>query len=608
MSTPPKYKDLAIFRRLLRHTRPYWPHMGAIFALGFVSIPLSLLTPLPLKIVVDSVIGSHPLPGFVETFLPTVGLESRMEILWFAVALLLLVTLLSSLIWLARWLLSEYIGEKMVLDFRCLLFQHAQRLSLAYHDTRGTADSTYRIQYCAPGIRWLLLDDLISFVTEFGTLAAMIYVTARISWELALVALGVCPVLMVLTWRYTPRLRVKWREVTTFEMSAFSVIQEALAAIRVVQAFGQEEREQSRFFDRSRRGFFKRISAVFMQGSFDLSTGMTIGIGTAAVLFIGVSQVLAEEITVGELLLIMAYLAQLYTPMRAIGKRIARQQEKLASVERVFALLDEVPAVVERKGAKPVSRVLGAVSFKNVSFSYDDTHSVLRDISLDVPAGASVGLAGETGAGKTTLVTLLTRFYDPTEGEILIDGRDLRDYKLADLRDQFSIVLQEPVLFSSSIAANIAYARPDASMDEIVAATAAAKAHDFIVDLPEGYDTLVGERGMRLSGGERQRISLARAFLKDAPLLILDEPTSSVDIRTEAGIMGAMGRLMKGRTTFLIAHRPSTLKGCDLLLVIENGRVANLTSDVAGGLSVLADFSKDNLEIDTLDLRGAAQS
>jgi ATP-binding cassette subfamily B protein len=286
-----------------------------------------------------------------------------------------------------------------------------------------------------------------------------------------------------------------------------------------------------------------------------------------------VHDIKAGTLTLGNLLLVMGYLAQLYTPMRTLGRKMATMQGHLVGAERAFALLDEMPDVIERPNARPLKDALGAMAFENVSFSYGEDLPVLQDITFDVPPGACIGLVGTTGAGKTTLVNMLTRFYDPSHGRILLDGIDLRDYKLADLRNQFAIVLQEPVLFSSSVAENIAYARPDASEEEIIAAARAANAHDFISRLPQGYDTVVGERGMRLSGGERQRISIARAFLKHAPILILDEPTSSVDTKTEAAILDALDRLACGRTTFVITHRMSALKRCDIILRMEQGRL-----------------------------------
>jgi ATP-binding cassette, subfamily B, bacterial len=359
------------------------------------------------------------------------------------------------------------------------------------------------------------------------------------------------------------------------------VVQEALAAVRVVKAFGQEDREQERFLRRASEGVWARIRVAFAEGRFGLLVGLTTAVGTAAVLFIGVRHVQTGALTLGELLLVMAYLALLYAPLQTISKGTATMQSSLAGAERAFLLLDEAPDVVERPNARSVLRVSGAVAFHNVSFTYDKGHPVLHKVSFEIRPGTRLGIMGMTGAGKTTLVSLLTRFYDPTAGQILLDGVDLREYKLADLRNQFAIVLQEPVLFSSSIAENIAYARPDASEEKIKEAAKAANANEFIVSLPNGFHTLVGERGMRLSGGERQRIALARAFLKDAPILVLDEPTSSVDVQTETAIIEAMERLMHGRTTFVITHRLSALKYCDELLRIENGRLVAITPAVS---------------------------
>jgi ATP-binding cassette subfamily B protein len=299
---------------------------------------------------------------------------------------------------------------------------------------------------------------------------------------------------------------------------------------------------------------------------------MTMGGGTALALWISVHHIQAGLLTVGDLLLVMGYIAQLYDPLRAIGAKTATLQGHLTSLGRAFNVLDESPDVIQRQNAMALTRAHGHVRFENVSFSYDGAYPVLHKVCLEVPAGSRVGIQGMTGAGKTTVLNLLTRFYDVSNGRILLDGIDLRDYKVADLRNQFAMVLQDSVLFSGNIAENIAYARPDATAQEIVDAAKLADAHDFISRLPNGYDTLVGERGMRLSGGERQRIALARAFLKNAPILILDEPTSSVDHATETAILNALDRLMQGRTTFMIAHRLSTLQGCDIRVEISNGR------------------------------------
>jgi ATP-binding cassette subfamily B protein len=578
MST--KYSDLGLYRKLLLQARPYWVYILGIFLLDLLAIPLALLAPVPLAIAVDSALGSEPLPGFLAAWLPA-DTWSWEAVLVMAVILLVGIALLSQLQALAASLLRTYTGAKLGLDFRGQLFRHVQRLSLAYHDSRGTADSIYRIQYDTSAVQYIAIDGVLPFVTASTTFVSMLYVIAKIDWQLILVALAVSPILALLTRISRRSLRERSRQAKRIESAAFSVVQEVLGALRVVKAFGQEDREQERFVRCANEGIRVRMRYTLAEGLLGLLRGMTTAIGTAAVLYIGVRHVQLGILSLGGLLVVMGYLSQLYGPLRTISRKIARLQTHLASAERAFALLDEAPDVPERPDARAIARANGAFSLQDVSFTYNSAQPVLRDIDFSIPAGMRVGIAGSTGSGKTTLMSLLTRFYDPTYGQILLDDVDLRDYKLADLRDQFAIVLQEPVLFSTTIGENIAYARPDASEEQIVQAARAANAHDFIVSLSDGYDTQVGERGMRLSGGERQRIALARAFLKDAPILIMDEPTSSVDMKTETGILDAMERLMQGRTTFMIAHRLTTLENCDLLLVIEDGRLVDATSDVS---------------------------
>jgi ATP-binding cassette subfamily B protein len=388
------------------------------------------------------------------------------------------------------------------------------------------------------------------------------------------------PLLLIIPKVYDQRMRGRYANVKELESSTLGIVQEVLTALRVVKAFGREEHEQERFVAQSSAGMGARIRLACAESAFVLLSNVLTAIGTALVLYIGVRSVLAGRLTLGELLMVITYLTQLYGPLNAIGDKIIGLQSSKASIQRAFELLDAVPDVTERPHARPLKRAAGAVEFHGVGFAYDGQNLILDDVSFAMQAGTRLGIAGRTGAGKTTLVSLLMRFYDPSTGQILLDGVDIRDYKLADLRHQFAVVMQEPVLFSTSIAENIAYGRPGASFQDIVAAAKVANAHDFIVDLPNGYDTLVGERGMRLSGGERQRVALARAFLKDAPILILDEPTSSIDVATEAMIMEAMQRVMAGRTTLMIAHRLSTLEVCDARIVIEHGRIVNATGNI----------------------------
>src|SRR5213593_575731 len=573
--------DVLVFKRVLREARPCWPFIGGLFLLSLLASPLALLAPLPLKIAVDSVIGTRPLPGVVAPFVPDGIAHSPDLLLAFVVGLLLIVVLLSQLQALAVAVLGAFINERLVLAFRSRLFQHVQRISLAYHDTRGTADTTYRIHHDAPAIQNIVTDGVIPFIAAAATFVGMVYVMARIDWPIAVIALGISPGLIIAARLFRPRLRRQSRALKKLDSHALGIVQEILGALRVVKAFGQEEREEQRFVRRSREAMRAKLRLAGLEGTHQLVVGMTAAVGTAAVLLIGISHVLSGVLTLGELLLVMGYLTQLYEPLRTISRKAASLQLHIASAERAFALLDEASDVVERPDARPLAHAAGAIAFRDVSFSYSKNRTVLHSVSFEIEPGTRLGIVGASGAGKTTLISLLTRFYDPTEGEIRLDGVDLRDYKLENLRRQFAVVPQDPVLFAVSIAENIAYARPDASEAEIIAAAQAANAHEFILRLPHGYDTQVGERGVQLSGGERQRIAIARAFLKDSPVLILDEPTSAVDSEAEAAILGAIRRLMPARTVILITHRARLLERCTALIVLENGRVVADTTRAA---------------------------
>ena len=579
-----RYGSLRLYRRLLEEARAYWPHIGLLSLINLLATPIALLTPIPLKIAVDSIIGSAPLPRFYTAVFPAAWLSSTLGAILVTAGLLVAIGALDEAQGFGAWLLETYTGERLVLDFRARLFRHVQRLSLTHHDTVGTGDSTYRIQYDAPSIENIAVNGVMPFITSVVTLVAMIVVIRRIDGELALVALAASPLLFWVTRASVGELKGSWKQVRKLESAAMSVLQEVLGSIRVVKAFSREDYEEQRFVDRSQTRLRELIRVSLLQMKFDVTIAMVIATASAITLSLGILHVKAGTLRLGSLLLVLGYLAQLYSPLRTMSKKISSLQSSLAGAERAFALLDEVPEVAERPNARALARAIGTVEFRDVSFAYAPDRPVLHDVSFSVPAGACVGVAGATGAGKTTLLSLLTRFYDPAAGQVLLDGVDLRDVKLVDLRRQFAIVQQEPVLFSSSVADNIAYAKSDASQQEIEDAARSANAHEFITRLPNGYDTLVGERGMQLSGGERQRIALARAFLRDSPILLLDEPTSSVDVQTESVIMDALARLMKGRTTFMIAHRLSTLEGCDIRMTIDGGRLASMIPGTPGTL------------------------
>lgn len=573
-------------RRFLSEVGPYWGSLLLIFAVDLLATPLMLLAPVPLKIAVDNVLGDQPLSSYVDVLLPD-ALSSGTGLLLAAAILQVLVVGLAQLQQLGSYVLRVRTGEVMTQALRERLFAHAQRLSLRRHDSRGSSDSVYRIQYDAQEVQKVTVDGLLTTAASAITLAATVIVVARLDWQLAVVGLLVSPLLVHLTRRYRLRVRPRYRDVKGIETNAMQVIQEAMGALRVVKAFGQEDSERDRFSQRSRTGVEARIRLAAAEGFFGLLVNVVTALGTAAVLFIGVRHVQQGALTLGELLMVIAYLSQLYEPLKTISKKAATLQSSFASAERVFEFLDEPHDVPEAPHAVPLLRARGDVEFRRVSMRYAGGPEVLHDLSFRVEKDATVGIFGATGAGKTTLVSLLVRFYDPTAGAVLLDGLDLRGYQVADLRRQVAFVLQDPVLFSTSIGENIRYARPNASLADVVAAAEQADAHEFIGRLPDGYDTLVGERGMRLSGGERQRISLARAFLKDGRILVLDEPTSSVDVASEARILDATERLACGRTTFMIAHRASTLARCDMWVELRGGQLSDASRPQAAGYEPL---------------------
>jgi ATP-binding cassette subfamily B protein len=542
--------------------------------LSVLSLPLTLLYPLPLKIAVDSGLGQQPLAHFLQSWLPQS--HSHAVALGFAVGLLIAISLVVNLQSFAAWWLQTYTGEKLVWDFRAELLNHVQRLPLNFHDRYGSHDSVYRIQHDAPAIQYVAVQGVIPLLTAVLTLIGMVCVTAQIDPQLALVAVSIAPILFSFSYYCAHLVRRRAAEIRALDSSAMSVIQEVLGSIRVIKAFGQETREHERFVRRSNRRMSGQVNLAVRQAFFNVMIGLTIAAGTAISLFVGVRHVQAGILSVGSLLVVMAYIAQIYQPLQLLSTKITDVQGWLASIDRTFRLLDEAPEIAESPSALAIARAHGTFEFRDVSFCYDDSGRGVHNINLIIPSGSRVGIVGTTGAGKSTLLNLLMRFYDPTSGQILLDGRDLRHYRIADLRRQFAVVLQEPVLFAASIGENIAYGKPEATDDEIAAAAEAASAHDFIGHLPEGYETKAGEGGARLSGGERQRISLARAFLRNSPILILDEPTSSVDVKTEASIIEATEKLIAGRTTFMIGHRLSTLRNCDITLVLDGGRLVEV--------------------------------
>lgn len=560
------FKD---FRRVLPYLRPH--KKLAFTSLGMVGAGtlMALLSPWPLAILIDTVLGNKPLPSL----LGPLDAFGRSELLIFAVLLGLVVTALEHGLAVVDDYVNTKLDQSMVLDLRSDLFRHAQRLSLAFHDKKRTGQLMYQINNQASAVGGVTV-AIPPVLTSVLTLVGMFVVVLMIEPTLALISLSVVPFIYYSAGYYTRRIEPRLREVRRMEGLSLTIVHEAMAMLRVIVAFGREAFEYQRFRRQGEQAVDARVRLTVRQTAFSLVVTLITAVGTALVLYVGARNVIQGSLTAGELLVVMGYIAAIYKPLEQISNTVSTLQEQFISLRHSLDLLDTEPEIAEKPDAIRVDRAAGRVRFEDVSFDYQGRRGTLKGISFDAEPGRRVGIVGPTGAGKSTLLSLIPRFYDPKAGRVLLDGRDVRDMKLDSLRAQISIVLQEPLLFSGSIRANIAYGRVDASDEEVIAAAEAANAHEFISRLPKGYDTELGERGAQLSGGERQRISVARAFMKDAAILILDEPTSSIDSQTEAVILEALERLMEGRTTFMVAHRLSTICHADLILVVNHGEIA----------------------------------
>lgn len=568
--------EAQLYKSLRATARPYTPYLLGVLFLELLSAPLTLLAPIPLQIAVDSVVHQKAVPSALRWALNTT--PGHQHALLFGVCMLSLgIVFLGQIRSLLSSILSTYTGQNMVLEFRARLFRHAQNLSLSYHTDKSSTDALYRIQSDASAIESIFIDTIIPAITAVFTLFCMLYVLLRLDFTIGCIALTVSPILFLLSRLSRPILRGQSRKIKQQESMAMGVIHEVLALLRVVKAFGQEEREQNRFTQQAKNCVTARIRLNVIESLLGLGINMVTALGVASVLYFGVNDVLSKVLTLGQFLLVLSYVSDIYAPLKTVSRKMVSVQTHLTSLERAFGFLSEPMDVPEPASPKPLERAKGKVSFQDVGFRYVKERDILKEISFEVEAGSRVGIVGVTGSGKTTVTNLLLRLYDPHVGSIHLDETDIREFRVKDLRNQFAVVFQESLLFSASIGENIAYGRPGATQEEIEVAAHAANVHNFVMSLPNQYETRVGERGMAVSGGERQRIALARAFLKDAPILVLDEPTSSVDGNTEAIIMEAMERLMQGRTTFIIAHRLNTLERCDTILNIEQGRLVSVS-------------------------------
>jgi ATP-binding cassette subfamily B protein len=554
-------------RRLVRYLHPY--RAPFVLALGQVGLMngLDLLRPWPLKIVVDNVLGDGPLPFGVEAPLGKPALLAGC-----ALVMVLLQAMLGALsYWNNKTTIT--IGQRMVNDLRSDLYQHMQRLSLSFHSNRQVGDLLYRLTADTFAIQTLTMNGIFPVASAAMFLVGMTAVLVRLDWLLTLVALAVCPILFVAIRRMTVRVTDESVSARELESGVYSVVQHGLSAIRVVQAFTQEEAEHRRFVDQSGASLSASRRLYLVQTLYSGLVNTLIAAGTALVLWLGATRVLDGKMSVGDVLVFLGYVASLYGPVNSLSQTVGTIQSAKTGIWRVFEILDAPEVVVGGPRTLERARLRGEICFENVQFSYDGERSVLADVSFTVPPGSSVALVGPTGAGKSTLVSLLPRFYDPRGGRVLLDGVDLREFQLPMLRRNIAMVLQPPIVFPATVRDNIAYGKPGASVEEIARAAALAQLAPFLDRLPKGLDTRVGEGGANVSEGERQRLTIARALLRDAPIVILDEPTASIDAETEALLIAGLKTLFEGRTIFIIAHRLSTIRDADQILVIREGRI-----------------------------------
>jgi ATP-binding cassette subfamily B protein/subfamily B ATP-binding cassette protein MsbA len=543
-----------------------------------LSVLVGLAVPWPMRYLIDSVLGGQPLPAFLAAILPS-QTEGRSALLIVLVAATVLFAVLLS----ALTVLSNYLSTKaelsMVLDTRSDLFQHLQQLQLAWHEQQRFGLLMY-LNLLAESPAHLLM-TMPALAQSLLTLLGMFIVLLVLDVKLALLALLIVPFLYYSVGYYARHIEPRIWRTRQLEGESMSILHEALQLLRVILAFGRQPHEYRRFREQGAQAVNARVKVTVLQTLFSLVVTTITAVGTAVVVGVAAYQVLQDldkppeqqRMTVGTLWVIVTYLAMVYEPLKTISTTMAALQESIVNTKTCFGILDTKPQIKDSPGAVPLRDAIGHLAFQDVHFSHEGREGTLKNVSFEVKPGEVIAIVGPTGAGKTTLISLLLRFYDYQGGKILLDGTDIKRFTLRSLREQISLVLQEPLLFSGTIADNIRYGRLDASMTDVMAAATAANAHDFIMALPEKYNTVLGERGLQLSGGERQRVSVARAFLKNAPILVLDEPTSSIDSRTESVFLDALDRLMAGRTTFLIAHRLSTIRGADRIFVMDKGEL-----------------------------------
>ena len=554
-----------IYRRVLRYYRPFLGPTIVGLVLSLIGIGVNLLKPWPLKIIVDQIIP------------PDSAFRAAHSDWRRFIPLLCLALIGLQVVWGVLNLLTNYIfvkvGLQALLGLRTELYAYLQSLSLKFHDARRSADSSFRVAYDSQAIQTIYNKGFTNIFGSVITLVGIFFIMLRLDWQLTLLSLGIVPLIVAAIYFFAYRIRTESTSIQEQESAVLAQVQEGLSGIRMVHAFGREDFEVSQFHQRAQQSLRANLRLGLTQAKSALVISTLMGGGTAAMYYLGTLHVLAGTLTLGSLILFSAYLVMLYQPLEALTYTAWAMEGATAGARRCFEVLDREDDVRDSPDAVAISSTWAGIAFEKVSFAYDEQHPILHDIDLQIPSNQILALVGGTGAGKSTLLSLVPRFYDPNAGVVRLDGRDVRKITKKSLRAQIAIVLQDTILFSTTVRENIAYGRPGATEAEIREAARRAQADDFICRMPHGYDSTVGERGGHLSVGQRQRLGIARAFLKNAPILLLDEPTSALDPTTEAAIMETIKELMQGRTTLIVTHRLATIHNVDQIIVLEHGRI-----------------------------------
>jgi ATP-binding cassette, subfamily B, bacterial len=552
------------------------PHRKAL-ALGVLAAigdgAANLLDPVPLKIVLDNVLKSKAPTGWLNNLVFSIAGPDKFHIIAVAAIAVVVIAVFGAVCTYSEKLLTTTVGQWVMHDLRQTLYFHIQRLSLAYHDQKSTGDLISTVTSDIDSIQTFITQGLLDTLINVLTLTGMVTVMFFINWRFTLIALSVAPVLAVVVFKYTRSIRKASREVRKKEGEMVSVIQEVLSSMRVVKAFAREEYEAHRLEEESLENVEIALRARAMKARLSPLVEVIVAAGTALTLWFGARMVLDGSLPPGSLVLFVWYLGKMYKPMQELSKMTDSYSKAAVAYERIREVMDRDGDVKDMPGAREVTAMKGAIEFDHVNFAYDPNAPIIEDMSFRIEAGQLAAFVGPTGAGKTTIISLIPRFYDPVSGTVKIDGIDVKRVRQKSLREHISLVLQDTVLFQGPVWQNIAYGKPGASRAEIMKAAELANASEFIEKTPKGYDTLVGERGVSLSGGQRQRIAIARAVIRNTPILILDEPSSGLDAESEKLVFEALDRLMKGKTSIVIAHRLSTIRSADVIFVVQDGKL-----------------------------------